>query len=473
MSNLPLAEDPEHRALDRRRSGLAFFKGDSDRTGQYYAEGSTISLTVPRLIGNIEQNHCSSQIEAVVNETDDQVELTLYSLQPGTPPPREADGVLIGCPAAQYFSTLPIELSSPLNDRPLIWAPSGEELPVSDYAKRREPVGSPNGWKARTPFDLVGSTSRRHGPVVVETLSPYTKSFNRIEGLQNNPNHEMVEVADGVEAVLNRRGNGAQRLAFIWDDWFYDIIADPGTDTDELVAFAASFEPTGSQPTSLTDIWQLGEPLPFDGSSELTGRFYTQANKLHIVFPHVDHLLGVEWDDRCTVVYEAEVTESDTEVSVATIATIDPSRDASCDQGFDERLAVDLDKPLGARSLISAGTTVRTAAVDQRLTPSEIPEGWQSDRNRSDPLTGGAVHYGPVIVTTQAASDNFNIAYLAGNPGSEPVDVLSAGDGALILRADNSAFRLGFEDSGWIYDFVAQPGVGRDELLAFARSFRS
>ena len=237
-----LAEDPAHRALGRWRSGLAFF--DGRQYDQFYADGTTLTLSFPGTTGDIESNQCFSQYEFVVDESADQVGVTIYRLEPAVPAPRERGELGDSCALAMTFGLLEAELEQPLNGRPLVWTPTGEELPVSDVAQLREPADSTNGWTLVPKEAQVEILGRRYGPVVVETSSPHTRSYDRIVGLQQNPNHQMVTIVEGVEGVLNQRTNGSQRLGIVWDNWFYDIIADPGTDTAQLLAFAASFQTT-------------------------------------------------------------------------------------------------------------------------------------------------------------------------------------------------------------------------------------
>ncbi len=217
----------------RRRGDPCLYDGRSNRGGQYFVDGSTITVCI--------EGRPASTLEFEADEYAELVELTIYETHPVAGDATD-DGLPSTPNAVLYYCELTIELDAPLGHRTLTWKPTGQQIPVSDIAKKRRPTNVPEGW------DLTGGaqarhreTNQRYGPVELTIVSPYTRSYNRIVGLQNNVNHEMIEL-HGTEAVWIQRPNGSQRLSFIVDEWFYDLFVDPGVDRNKLLTFARSFK---------------------------------------------------------------------------------------------------------------------------------------------------------------------------------------------------------------------------------------
>lgn len=450
--------DPSNRDLGRTRTGTVDFDGRA--SNQFYVDGRTLSIVFSGSLGPIEDDPCAVQFELDAVATPAAMEVAVYSLAPGEPPPTDQD-----CPGEDIQSEFITQLPEPLDGRPLIGSTDGVEIPVSDVALLRSPTVVPADWEVGLPTTFNRETTQQFGPVTVISMSANTRTFDRVDGLKNNPNHEVREIGEGVEAVLIPRPNGTQRLGFVIDEWFYDLEADVDTPTDDLLAFADSFEIANSGQL-LIDRWNDGEIIPLTNDlADLT--FYTRGPNLVAAFPSIDLIVPV--DSPCSIQYEPNIEETADAVDL-TIVTRLVDAPTGCIRDPFVTLTIPVEAPLGARTLRYDGETVRTTAVFARLSPTAIPASWEIGRDTTTLLLGGTLQFGPAIVSILPASDSTNIEAIR-ETEHESVDILDTQDGALLSGA-NGGLRLAFEDSGWVYDIEAQPEVERDVLIEFAQSFQ-
>ena len=449
--------DPANQALGRTRAGTANFDGRA--TNQFYADGTTLTIVLPGLIGPIEESECFVAFEADTVATPSAIEITIYRLAPAEPATNEVD-----CAGEDELqSELVVQLPEPLDGRPLVRVPDRVEIPVSDFANRRNPTMIPAGWEPGLPPVVNFETTQQFGPVTVTTSSAHTRNQDRIEGLANNPNSEVRSVGNGVETVLIPRPNGTQRVSFVIDDWFYDIEANAGTSTDDLISFADSFEV--SDPTALLiERWESGESVPLNRSgNQLT--FYTRGNELLAGFPSLD--LTIPIANPCSIQFDPTITETDSVVSVVIGSRLADAPDG-CRRDPFIALPLPLATPLGPRTLQYNGETVSTTGVFARRSPTFVPAGWQVGPGSTTELRGGTLDFGQALVSIAPASDETNIEVFRSQP-HDVVDVLGTGDGVLLSEGGT---RLVFEEFGWVYDIETQPGVDALVLLEFARSFQ-
>ena len=138
------------------------------------------------------------------------------------------------------------QLDTPLDGRPVVSADTGEEIPVADIALRRLAGG---GLTSTNPRGEVG-VRRQVGPLSIEVVAANSRGFDRLDGLRENIDHLEFELEPGVPAILIERPIGEQRLSFVVDHWFYDLLAEPGVETDEFIAFARGLEVGGPTPAA-------------------------------------------------------------------------------------------------------------------------------------------------------------------------------------------------------------------------------
>ena len=221
---------------DRTRGGLVNYRGTSRNDGAYYAHDGALHLWFPGEIGPIETSDCFIQVEFETVETPDAVELSIYSLVPGTqPPPGDCHMMEVWSLASSPT------LKAPLGDRVLVDS-LGNEIPVARSADRLEPQAVPADWVIdRDEIGPLFGSVTSFGPFDVSVDSVYAHQSNKLDGFRSNPLHEEVSILGDLDGVLITRTNGSMRLGFIDAGWFYDLGAEAGESRDELLAFARSF----------------------------------------------------------------------------------------------------------------------------------------------------------------------------------------------------------------------------------------
>jgi hypothetical protein len=206
---------------------------------------------------------------------------------------------------------------------------------------------------------------------------------------------------------------------------------------------------------------------------DLDGRvFYAEGRAIHVFFP--GGAIGNIEEDDCAAQYEmvAEQTPTTVDIAMYRVLPKEEPEGRGCD-GAELFVLVhsDLDQPLGDRTLTTNGNIVNPAFVDTRLEPTWIPDGWTEREGRWNHVRGGTLIYGQVTVEIQALADKPGSDIVRGNRNHVDVSIRGVNDGAVVTRELTGEHRLGFEEAGWFYDFVAQPSVDRDELIEFARAF--
>lgn len=111
------------------------------------------------------------------------------------------------------------------------------------------------------------------------------------------------------------------------------------------------------------------------------------------------------------------------------------------------------------------------AYIDRRLEPTWVPDDWVEQELYWDPVRGGVLMFGSVTVEIQALADKPGADIVRGNALHQNVSIRGVADGAVVTRASTGVHRLGFDDAGWFYDFIAQRHVDREVLIEFARGF--
>lgn len=215
-----------------------------------------------------------------------------------------------------------------------------------------------------------------------------------------------------------------------------------------------------------------GRVIELDGTRPDGGVFYIEGKRVHVFFPGA-HIGNIE-EDECAAQYDMVTEETSTAVDV-TLYRVLPAEapvGRGCDGAEDFVLVhTDLAEPLGDRTLTTRTHIVHPAFVDQRLEPTWVPDGWSEGEGRWDAIRGGDYRYGQVRVEIQALGDKFGVEIVRGNERHVNVSIRGVDDGAVVTRERSGEHRLGFEEAGWFYDFIAQPGVDRDQLIEFARGF--
>lgn len=215
-----------------------------------------------------------------------------------------------------------------------------------------------------------------------------------------------------------------------------------------------------------------GGAIELDGTRPDGGVFYVDGNRIHVFFPGTS--IGNIEEDDCAAQYDMVTEETSTAVDIAMYRVL-PKKEPDgrgCDlsQTF-VIVHTDLDEPLGDRTLSTGSHVVNPAFIDGRLEPTWIPDGWTEREWHWGPITGGTHIYGQVVVEIQALADKPGSDIVRGNRHYVDVSIRGVDDGAVVTRERTGEHRLGFEEAGWFYDFVAEPTVDRDELIEFARGF--
>jgi hypothetical protein len=89
-------------------------------------------------------NPCATSYRAEVDESDDEVVVTIRTLPPSIPLPRE-----FACPAMGYFRTVSANLGRPLDDRRVLDGATGKERRPFDSSTLLRPSFLPGGWSLR------------------------------------------------------------------------------------------------------------------------------------------------------------------------------------------------------------------------------------------------------------------------------------------------------------------------------------
>jgi hypothetical protein len=215
-----------------------------------------------------------------------------------------------------------------------------------------------------------------------------------------------------------------------------------------------------------------GNAIGLDGTRPDGGVFYADGRTVHVHFPG-GPIGNIEEDD-CVSQYDmvAQETPDDVQVTVYWVNPKTPPPETGCDaaQWF-VVLSIDLDEPLGDRTLSTGSHVVNPAFIEGRLEPTWIPDGWTERESYWDPVRGGGINYGQVSVTIQALADKPGSDIVRGNRHHVDVNIRGVDDGAVVTRESTGVHRLGFEEAGWFYDFLAPPNVDRDTLIEFAQGF--
>ena len=335
----------------------------------------------------------------------------------------------------------------------------------------REPTLIPAGWDrylaARLGnFDESSGGELRYGPVdLTITRNDSEAEFPVLQDIEDNPSHEVIDiVGEGDGRVVTRESGGEHRLGFVDGSWSYDFLADPEADRDDLIAFARSF-----QTRDFDAVRQVLAPIGV----------VSKGNDLLVALPALvrceaeePEIVAEESTDSISVSASVTLTHAPDDPPFATYCVVTATVDLT---------TVALDRPLAARTVLSNGEQIVTAAVEDIREPTFIPRGWgpsQVDESNFDVATGGRIMFGQVLLTvarTGVGASTFE--RFDGRTDGEIIDVLGSGDGRLFTL--NEGHLLGFVDGDWSYELnsnrpvFGETAVTPSQLIGFARSFKT
>ena len=178
-------------------------------------------------------NPCAKSYGTDVDETDDQVVVTIRMLPAGIPMPQE-----FACAAMGYFRTVSAKLGRPLGDRRMVDGATGQERRPFDTSTLRRPGFLPEGWSLRNEgpgFDQPERSAtwrRTFGPPPLppvnnqctETVAAVTVSQGPSAPLQDG---EVITVR-GIPAVVSHGPNRGATITWLERGQTISVADTPG-----------------------------------------------------------------------------------------------------------------------------------------------------------------------------------------------------------------------------------------------------
>lgn len=183
----------------------------------------------------------------------------------------------------------------------------------------------------------------------------------------------------------------------------------------------------------------------------------------------------------CSEEYEGDVVEESADVVSVRVSGgkwfADADSGYACeDVGFEWAMSVELAEPLGDRQLVVNGNNRNSRPLETRRQPTWLPDGFIT-YSASDSVPQASADYGlpgndSGTLRVEAGPPGWiGLEFLADQEGFEALDIFEPGDGGVVWNPWGPT--LGFERDGWAYRISTDINVTREDLLQFARSFRT